>query len=54
MLYRENEQGNIENVYTLKVMNKAQREQTFVIEASGLDGLVYEGPARYGPKRVSW
>jgi len=24
-------------------MNKAQREQTFVIEASGLDGLVYEG-----------
>lgn len=43
VLYRENEQGNIENVYTLKVMNKAQRERTFVIEASGLDGLVYEG-----------
>ncbi len=43
VLYRENEQGNIENVYTLKVMNKAQHEQTFVIEASGLDGLVYEG-----------
>ncbi|MCQ4325264.1 cytochrome c oxidase accessory protein CcoG [Stutzerimonas stutzeri] len=43
VLYRENELGNIENVYTLKVMNKAQREQTFVIEASGLEGLVYEG-----------
>lgn len=43
VLYRENELGNIENVYTLKVMNKAQREQTFVIEASGLDDLVYEG-----------
>jgi cytochrome c oxidase accessory protein FixG len=43
VLYRENELGNIENVYTLKIMNKAQREQTFVIEASGLDGLVYEG-----------
>ncbi len=43
VLYRENEQGNIENVYTLKVMNKAQQEQTFVIEATGLDGLVYEG-----------
>lgn len=43
VLYRENELGNIENVYTLKVMNKAQREQTFMIEASGLDGLVYEG-----------
>ena len=43
VLYRENELGNIENVYTLKIMNKAQHEQTFVIEASGLDGLVYEG-----------
>ncbi|WP_278396053.1 cytochrome c oxidase accessory protein CcoG [Stutzerimonas kunmingensis] len=43
VLYRENEQGNIENVYTLKVMNKAQQEKTFVIEATGLDGLVYEG-----------
>ncbi|AFM33566.1 MULTISPECIES: cytochrome c oxidase accessory protein CcoG [Stutzerimonas stutzeri subgroup] len=43
VLYRENEQGNIENVYTLKVMNKAQQEQTLVIEATGLDGLVYEG-----------
>ncbi|HBW08230.1 MAG: (Fe-S)-binding protein [Pseudomonas sp. BICA1-14] len=43
VLYRENEQGNIENVYTLKVMNKAQQEQTFVIEATGLEGLAYEG-----------
>lgn len=43
VLYRENEQGRIENVYTLKVMNKGQSEQTFVIEATGLDGLQYEG-----------
>jgi polyferredoxin len=43
VLYRENEQGRIENVYTLKVMNKAQTDQTFVIEATGLDGLQYEG-----------
>ncbi len=43
VLYRENEQGRIENVYTLKVMNKAQNEQTFIIEATGLDGLQYEG-----------
>ncbi|NKQ10766.1 cytochrome c oxidase accessory protein CcoG [Pseudomonas sp. SST3] len=43
VLYRENEQGRIENVYTLKVMNKAQNGQTFVIEATGLDGLQYEG-----------
>ena len=43
VLYRENEQGLVENVYTLKVMNKAQNEQTFIIEASGIDGLEYEG-----------
>ncbi|MFI8743369.1 cytochrome c oxidase accessory protein CcoG [Stutzerimonas zhaodongensis] len=43
VLYRENEQGRIENVYTLKVMNKAQTEQTFIIEAVGLEGLKYEG-----------
>lgn len=43
VLYRENELGRVENVYTLKVMNKAQSEQTFIIEASGLDGLQYEG-----------
>ncbi len=43
VLYRENEMGQIENVYTLKVMNKAQKPQTFVIEARGLDGLTYSG-----------
>jgi len=43
VLYRENEQGRIENVYTLKVMNKAQSEQTFTIEATGLEGLQYQG-----------
>ncbi|WP_222908411.1 cytochrome c oxidase accessory protein CcoG [Pseudomonas sp. DNDY-54] len=43
VLYRENEQGRIENVYTLKVMNKAQSDQTFIIEATGLEGLKYEG-----------
>ncbi|MNR28288.1 Ubp3 associated protein Bre5 [compost metagenome] len=43
VLFRENEQGRIENVYTLKIMNKSQVDQTFVIEAEGLDGLVYEG-----------
>lgn len=43
VLFRENERGYVENVYTLKIMNKAQRDQTFVIEASGLEGLVFEG-----------
>lgn len=43
VLYRENEEGRIENVYTLKIMNKAQHEVTYLIEADGLNGLVYEG-----------
>ncbi|MDA7088274.1 cytochrome c oxidase accessory protein CcoG [Pseudomonas sp. SA3-5] len=43
VLYRENEEGRIENVYTLKIMNKAQQPVTFLIAADGLDGLVYEG-----------
>ncbi|MGE8498492.1 MAG: cytochrome c oxidase accessory protein CcoG [Pseudomonas sp.] len=43
VLFRENEEGRIENVYTLKVMNKSQQDMTFVIKADGLDGLVYEG-----------
>jgi len=43
VLFRENERGYIENVYTLKIMNKAQRDMTYVITVDGLDGLVYEG-----------
>ncbi|MFC3607033.1 cytochrome c oxidase accessory protein CcoG [Stutzerimonas tarimensis] len=43
VLFRENELGHIENVYTLKIVNKTQTEQNYVIEASGLDGLLYRG-----------
>ncbi|MFV9655646.1 cytochrome c oxidase accessory protein CcoG [Pseudomonas sp. NY15366] len=43
VLFRENERGYIENVYTLKIMNKAQHDMTYVISADGLDGLIYEG-----------
>lgn len=43
VLYRENEEGRIENVYTLKVMNKAQHAQTYVIGVEGLEGLEFEG-----------
>lgn len=43
VLYRENEEGRIENVYTLKIMNKAQHAVTYLITADGLDDLVYEG-----------
>ena len=42
-LFRENDRGHIENVYTVKVMNKAQRDLTFVLEAEGLPGLQFRG-----------
>ena len=43
VLYRENAQGRIENVYSLKVMNKDQHDHLYVLGASGLRGLVLEG-----------
>lgn len=43
VLYRENQQGRIENVYILKIMNKAQTEMIYLIDADGIDGLTYEG-----------
>ncbi|HZJ91877.1 MAG TPA: cytochrome c oxidase accessory protein CcoG [Thiopseudomonas sp.] len=41
--YRENQEARIENVYTIKVMNKDQKDHVFMIEASGLKGLTLEG-----------
>ncbi|MNG23282.1 Ubp3 associated protein Bre5 [compost metagenome] len=43
MLYRENAQGRIENVYSLKVMNKDQRDHVYVLDATGLPDLKLEG-----------
>ncbi|PYC22713.1 cytochrome c oxidase accessory protein CcoG [Pseudomonas alcaligenes] len=43
VLFRENEQGHVENVYTVKLMNKAQRDLTYLISVEGIDGLRYEG-----------
>ena len=43
VLYRENAQGRIENVYSLKVMNKDQHDHVYVLEAEGLPGLRLEG-----------
>ncbi len=43
VLYRENEEGHIENVYSVKLMNKAQRDLTYRIEVEGIDGLEYQG-----------
>lgn len=43
VLYRENAEGRIENVYSLKVMNKDQKDHTYVLSAKGMDGLILEG-----------
>lgn len=38
-LYRETNSGLIENVYTLKIMNKMQQDAEFSISAGGLEGI---------------
>lgn len=40
-LYRESSDGNIENVYTLKVMNESQRSETYTLRLEG-DALIHE------------
>lgn len=42
-LYRENMEGQIENVYTLKVLNKSQTEHTYTIKVEGLPEYAYIG-----------
>lgn len=42
-LYRETNDGLVENVYTLKIMNKSQQAQSFTIEVSGLKEARYIG-----------
>ncbi len=42
-LYRENAEGRIENVYSLKVMNKDQVAHNYVLEARGLPDLKWQG-----------
>ena len=42
-LYTENSAGHIENVYTLKLVNKSQHPQTLNISVSGLPGAIISG-----------
>lgn len=42
-LYRETNEGLIENVYTLKILNKSQQSQTYMISIVGLDGAQFIG-----------
>jgi len=39
-LYRENSMGNIENTYTLKIMNKTQEHQAYRVQVSGLEHVI--------------
>ena len=41
-LYRELSNGNIENVYTLKVVNKGESDHQLTLEVTGLPGLRVE------------
>ncbi|MFT5781580.1 MAG: cytochrome c oxidase accessory protein FixG [Pseudomonas sp.] len=43
VLFRENENGEIQNVYTLKIMNKDQVDHVYKIKVEGLDDLHFEG-----------
>lgn len=38
-LFRYNSDGQIENSYTLKILNKSQQSQSYNVSVSGLDGL---------------
>lgn len=42
-LYRETFDGLIENVYTLKIMNKSQTPKTYQINVQGIEGLKFIG-----------
>lgn len=43
-LYRETGDGQVENVYTVKILNKGQEDHRFHIRAAGLSGLQLSAP----------
>lgn len=43
VLYRENSRGEIQNVYSLKVMNKDQRTHNYALGVGGIEGLELVG-----------
>ena len=44
-LYRETSDGDIENVYRLRILNMDQKVHRYAIAASGIEALVYVGDA---------
>jgi cytochrome c oxidase accessory protein FixG len=66
-LYRLTDDGHVDNVYTLRILNKSEQERTFVLEANGASplelltaqreyvvpsGAVYSVPLRV--RRAAW
>lgn len=43
MLYRENDVGMIENVYTLRIMNKSQQTQSYKLSVTGIEEVTIGG-----------
>ncbi|CAK0775584.1 Protein RdxB [Gammaproteobacteria bacterium] len=50
LLFRELDDGLVENVYTLKIMNMDERPHHYTVKVGGLDGLLLQGMDR--PIRV--
>lgn len=42
-LFRDTGDGNIENIYTLKVINMDEKEHQYVITVTGIDGMSLQG-----------
>lgn len=47
-LFRVNNEGLIENTYTLKILNKTQQDTTYTLAVNGLEDMQW-----YGPKSVT-
>ena len=47
-LFRENSQGLIENIYSLKVINKTQQHQDYRVELVDAEGFQLQGKTRIG------
>ncbi|WP_434650629.1 cytochrome c oxidase accessory protein CcoG [Pseudomonas sp. D1-2] len=45
-LFRENSQGQIENIYSLKIINKTQQHQAYELSLVDGDGFVLQGKTR--------
>ena len=52
-LYRLTDDGNVDNVYTLRILNKTEREQRFRIEAQGASALTLIPGGPRIPRRAS-